>query len=188
MTKKLETREIEDPVSYFARVYDYYIESKARPGEMIGATGAANVGEPVTQAGLRAFHGGGKGTVPTTDRIIQILDLSRSAIQQPLTKFYLKDEYNDEETAKKLANFCSTLYLDDAVKVYRYIPEEQAIDVVYDQDVVNTFELDLEFIQEFLSYKEVIKTLRLGLMKRPKDYELEQQEPLKWILILTYYY
>ena len=81
LTKKLETREIEDPVSYFARVYDYYIESKARPGEMIGATGAANVGEPVTQAGLRAFHGGGKGTVPTTDRIIQILDLSRSAIQ-----------------------------------------------------------------------------------------------------------
>ena len=153
LTKKLETREIEDPVSYFARAYDYYIESKARPGEMIGATGAANVGEPVTQAGLRAFHGGGKGTVPTTDRIIQILDLSRSAIQQPLTKFYLKDEYNDEETAKKLANFCSTLYLDDAVKVYRYIPEEQAIDVVYDQDVVNTFELDLEFIQEFLSYK-----------------------------------
>ena len=56
------TREIDDPANYFARAYEYYIESKARPGEMIGATGAANVGEPVTQAGLRAFHGGGKGT------------------------------------------------------------------------------------------------------------------------------
>ena len=85
-----EAREIDDPANYFARAYEYYIESKARPGEMIGATGAANVGEPVTQAGLRAFHGGGKGTVPTTDRIIQVLDLSRSPIQQPVTQFYLE--------------------------------------------------------------------------------------------------
>ena len=77
---------------------------------MIGATGAANVGEPVTQAGLRAFHGGGKGTVPTTDRIIQFLTCPVS-YQQPVTQFYLKDEYNDEETAQELANFCSTLNL-----------------------------------------------------------------------------
>ena len=153
LTKKLETREIEDAAGYFRRAYEYYIESKARPGEMIGATGAANVGEPVTQAGLRAFHGGGKGTVPTTDRIIQLLDLSQSAIKQPVTKFYLKDEYNNEETAKSLANFCSTLFLDDVVKVFKYLPEERGIDIVYDAQVIDTFDLDPDFIRDYLAFK-----------------------------------
>ena len=153
LKKKLETREIEDAAGYFRRAYEYYIESKARPGEMIGATGAANVGEPVTQAGLRAFHGGGKGTVPTTDRIIQLLDLSQSAIKQPVTKFYLKDEYNNEETAKSLANFCSTLFLDDAVKVFKYLPEERGIDIVYDAQVIDTFDLDPDFIRDYLAFK-----------------------------------
>jgi DNA-directed RNA polymerase beta' subunit len=148
-----EAREIEDPLSYFARAYEYYVESKARPGEMIGATGAANVGEPVTQAGLRAFHGGGKGTVPTTDRIVQVLDLSRSEIQQPLTQYFLKEEYNNEETAQKIANFCSSLNLDDIVKLYRYLPDERGIDIVYDQEVVETFDLDLSFIYKYLEYK-----------------------------------
>ncbi len=157
LTKKLdpekEAREIDDPTGYFRRAYEYYVESKARPGEMIGATGAANVGEPVTQAGLRAFHGGGKGTTPTTDRIVQILDLSRSEIQQPATRFFLKEEFNNEETAKKLANFCSTLLLDDIVKVYRYLPEERGIDIIYDPEIVSTFELDLDFIYNYLAWK-----------------------------------
>ena len=148
-----EAREIDDPANYFARAYEYYIESKARPGEMIGATGAANVGEPVTQAGLRAFHGGGKGTVPTTDRIIQILDLSRSPIQQPVTQFYLKEEYNDEETARSLANFCSTLNLDDIVDLYKYLPEERGIDIMFDLEVVNTFEIDIDFVKRYLAYR-----------------------------------
>ena len=153
LTEKLELREIEDPTNYFARAYEYYIESKARPGEMIGATGAANVGEPVTQAGLRAFHGGGKGTVPTTDRIVQVLDLSRSEIQQPMTQLFLKEEYNNEETAQKIANFCSSLSLDDVVELYRYWPNERAIDIIFDKSVVETFDLDLSFIHKYLEYK-----------------------------------
>ena len=153
LTEKLKLREIEDPLSYFGRAYEYYVESKARPGEMIGSTGAANVGEPVTQAGLRAFHGGGKGTTPTTDRIVQILDLSRSEIKQPATRFFLKDEYNNEETAKKLANFCSTLLLDDIVKVFKYLPEERGIDIIYDPKVIEIFDLDLNFIYKYLEWK-----------------------------------
>ncbi|MDB2565301.1 hypothetical protein N9X64_00125 [bacterium] len=171
LTEKIDRREIEDPVGYFARAYEYYIESRARPGEMIGATGAANVGEPVTQAGLRAFHGGGKGTVPTTDRIVQVLDLSRSEIQQPMTQFFLKEEYNNEETAKKLANFCSSLNLDDIVELYRYLPEERGIDIVYDREVVETFELDLDFIRQYLEYK--------GKSEKPKFTVNETPEGLR---------
>ena len=175
LTKKLETREIEDPLSYFSRAYEYYLESKASPGEMIGSAGGANVGEPVTQAGLRAFHGGGKGSMPTTDRIIQLLDLSRSAIKQPVTKFFLKEEYNNEETAKKLANFCSTLLLDDIVKVFRYLSEERAIDIEYDMNVVNTFELDLEFIYEYLSYKGGNERPKFSVNKTPEGLRIRTE-------------
>ena len=188
LTEKLAVREIDDPANYFARAYAYYIESKARPGEMIGATGAANVGEPVTQAGLRAFHGGGKGTTPTTDRIIQVLDLSRSEIQQPETRFYLKEEYNNEEVAKKLANFCSTLFLDDIVHLYKYHPEEQGVEVIYDMEIVNTFELDLGFIHEYLAFKGgndkpgfTVNQTPTGLMIRTKDLNT-------WTLTLTSLY
>tara|TARA_B100000085_G_C18549671_1_gene515344 strand:+ start:64 stop:1545 length:1482 start_codon:yes stop_codon:yes gene_type:complete len=175
LTKKLETREIEDPLSYFSRAYEYYLESKASPGEMIGSAGGANVGEPVTQAGLRAFHGGGKGSMPTTDRIVQLLDLSRSAIKQPVTKFFLKEEYNNEETAKKLANFCSTLLLDDIVKVFRYLPEERAIDIEYDMSVVDTFELDLEFIYEYLSYKGGNERPKFSVNKTPEGLRIRTE-------------
>ena len=175
LTEKLETREIEDPLSYFSRAYEYYLESKASPGEMIGSAGGANVGEPVTQAGLRAFHGGGKGSMPTTDRIVQLLDLSRSAIKQPVTKFFLKEEYNNEETAKKLANFCSTLLLDDIVKVFRYLPEERAIDIEYDMSVVDTFELDLEFIYEYLSYKGGNERPKFSVNKTPEGLRIRTE-------------
>ena len=175
LTKKLETREIEDPLSYFSRAYEYYLESKASPGEMIGAAAGANVGEPVTQAGLRAFHGGGKGSMPTTDRIVQLLDLSRSAIKQPATRFFLKEEYNNEETAKKLANFCSTLLLDDIVKVFRYLSEERAIDLEYDMSVVDTFELDLEFIYEYLSYKGNNERPKFSVNKTPEGLRIRTE-------------
>jgi DNA-directed RNA polymerase subunit A' len=150
---KLEVREIEDPTALFSRAHEYYQESKARPGEMIGATGAANVGEPVTQAGLRAFHGGGKGTTPTIDRIVQILDLSQSEIAQPSTRFYLLPEYNNEQDAQHLANFCSTLYMSDITKLIKYQPQERGIDVMLDYDVIETFEIDPEFILKLLSFK-----------------------------------
>jgi hypothetical protein len=91
--------------------------------------------------------------MPTTDRIVQLLDLSRSTIKQPSTRFFLKEEYNNEETAKKLANFCSTLLLDDIVKVFRYISDERGIDIEYDMEIINTFDLDLSFIHEYLSWK-----------------------------------
>lgn len=153
LIEKLKLREIAEPTAFFARAYEYYKESKVQPGEMIGSTGAANVGEPVTQAGLRAFHGGGKGTVPTTDRIVQLLDLSQSAIKQPSTRFFLKEEYNFKEHAEKMANFCSTLYLSDITSLFKYIPEERAIDILFDYAVVEIFQADLGFVQEYLTYK-----------------------------------
>jgi DNA-directed RNA polymerase subunit A' len=177
-------REIADPTAYFRRAHEYYIESKVRPGEMIGSTGAANVGEPVTQAGLRAFHGGGKGSTPTTDRIVQLLDLSKSTIKQPVTKFFLKEEYNTYEDAQKIANFCSALLLRDITKLVRYQPVLRAIDIIFDQAVVATFQVDLPFVQEYLAYKggneqpgyevnEIEGGLRVSFLHSPPEMDID---------------
>ena len=67
--------------------------------------------------------------------------------------FYLKEEYNDEETARSLANFCSTLNLDDIVDLYKYLPEERGIDIMFDLEVVKTFEIDIDFVKRYLAYR-----------------------------------
>lgn len=151
--KKFREREVANPLEVIASALRYYLDNKVTPGEMVGSTGAANTGEPVTQAGLRAFHGGGKGNVPTVERVEQLLKLSRSAIQQPQTTFYLKDEYNTEEYAQKIANFCSRLYLKDIVKLFSYDVEGLAITITFNDSVVETFEVDTGFIGEYLAYR-----------------------------------
>lgn len=151
--EKFREREVANPLEVIASALRYYLDNKVTPGEMVGSTGAANTGEPVTQAGLRAFHGGGKGNVPTVERVEQLLKLSRSAIQQPQTVFYLKNEYNTEEYAQKIANFCSRLYLKDVVKLFSYDTEGLAITLTFNDSVVETFEVDTGFIAEYLAYR-----------------------------------
>ena len=151
--EKFREREVANPLEVISSALRYYLDNKVEPGEMVGSTGAANTGEPVTQAGLRAFHGGGKGTTPTVERVEQLLKLSGGAIQQPQTVFYLKEEYNTEEYAKKIANFCSRLYLKDVVKLFTYNKEDLSILIQFDERVVETFGVDLDFVAEFLAFK-----------------------------------
>jgi DNA-directed RNA polymerase beta' subunit len=151
--KKFREREVANPLEVIASALRYYLDNKVTPGEMVGSTGAANTGEPVTQAGLRAFHGGGKGNVPTVERVEQLLKLSREAIQQPQTTFYLKGEYNTKEYAQKIANFCSRLYLKDVVKLFSYDTEGLAITITFNDSVVETFEVDTGFIGEYLAHR-----------------------------------
>ncbi len=67
--------------------------------------------------------------------------------------FYLKEEYNTEEYAKKIANFCSRLYLKDIVKLFTYNKEDLSILIQFDEQVVQTFGVDLGFVAEFLAFK-----------------------------------
>jgi len=146
-------RTCDDPASIVTRLFEYYQDSRVEPGEMIGSTGAANVGEPVTQAGLRAFHGGGKGTTPTVERITQILELSKSAVQQPQTIFYMKREHGNKENAQALANFCSKLYMKDIMELTTYDDAANAIDIRFKESVLETFEVSLSFVADVINYR-----------------------------------
>lgn len=163
--KKFREREVTNRLEVIASALRYYLDNKVTPGEMVGSTGAANTGEPVTQAGLRAFHGGGKGNVPTVERVEQLLKLSREAIQQPQTTLYLKGEYNTKEYAQKIANFCSRLYLKDVVKLFSYDTEGLAITITLNDSVVETFELDTGFIGEYLAHRGANNNYPYGVVQ-----------------------
>jgi len=129
----------------------YYQESIVPTGEMIGSTAAANLGEPATQAGLRAFHGGGKGSVPTVDRLVQYLELKRAEQQQPVTTVYLKDEYNNEENAKRLANFSTGIRLSEIVKSVEYDTENYRITVSFNEQYSELFTIDFDYVYHTLN-------------------------------------
>jgi DNA-directed RNA polymerase beta' subunit len=152
-TKTMGERTCNDPASIVTRLYEYYLDSRVEPGEMIGSTGAANVGEPVTQAGLRAFHGGGKGTTPTVERITQLLELAKSEIQQPQTIFYLKEEHDTMENAQAVANFCSILRMGDIIELAEYDDNGSALEIRFDQAVMDTFEVSKSFVTDIINYR-----------------------------------
>ncbi len=129
----------------------YYTDSLAEPGEMIGSTAAANLGEPATQAGLRAFHGGGKGSVPTVDRLVQYLDLKKKEQQQPSTTVFLKEDFSSKDNAERLANFCTGLRMNEIVKRVDYIPEKFQIYVTFDPLYSSLFSVDMNWVRHTLT-------------------------------------
>ena len=128
----------------------YFEDSLSLPGEMIGSTTGANLGEPATQAGLRAFHGGGKGSVPTVDRLIHYLDLKRKEQQQPNTTVYLKSAFNTKENAERLANFCTGLRLSEIIDSVEYDTEEYQITIRFDRGYTELFSVDYNWIAHTL--------------------------------------
>lgn len=129
----------------------YHKESLAPAGEMIGSTAGANLGEPATQAGLRAFHGGGKGSVPTVDRLVHYLDLKRKEQQQPTTTVFLKEEFSNKENAEKLANFCTGLRLSEVVKSVDYDTEQYRITINFDVENYTRFDVDTSWVAHTLT-------------------------------------
>jgi hypothetical protein len=138
----------------FTRTLRKYIEdSKAPAGEMIGANAAANFGEPATQAGLRAFHGGGKGRIPTVERLIQYLELGLKEPQQPRTYLYLKDEYDNEENAKKIIDFCTPIKLGDIISKVEYDTNELKLFLSFNRKYTDEFNIDFEnFVEKAIKH------------------------------------
>jgi len=139
------------------KAWRWYTTMLVNPGEMIGATAAANFGEPATQAALRAFHSGGKANVPTVNRLRQLLELSKGANENPRTRFYLKEGFNTEENAQKLARFCTNLTVDNAADSIVYDQENYTLTVIIREDVQRIFDLDLEYVAERIDH--VIKPI-----------------------------
>lgn len=156
--KAVEGRELgeESKKGFRDSLRSYYNTCLVPIGEMIGSTGAANLGEPATQAGLRAFHGGGQGTVPTVDRLVQVLELVKKNQEQPQTTLFLKDEFNTQENAERLASFCTTVTFEEVMEKVEYNPEEFEIEITLNIERLELFDIDDEWARHTL--KKVLES------------------------------
>ncbi len=91
---------------------------KITPGEAVGIVAAQSLGEPGTQMTMRTFHYAGVAEhVPTgLPRIIEIVD-KKSVPKKPLVVLRLKPEYNNRETAEKVAQKIEYVTLEEIAHV-----------------------------------------------------------------------
>jgi len=124
----------------------WFAESQCEVGEAIGATAAACLGEPVTQAGLRSFHAGGKfsnqGSVEGIERVVQIAASGNPAAE---TIIFLKEEF-DIKDAEAVARFCTRSYLGDFITSVEY-KDDTTISIILDPEHIERQELNRGFAQ-----------------------------------------
>ena len=82
-----------------------YLNSMFEPGEAIGIITAQSISEPATQMTMRTYHFAGSAGIRVTyglPRLIEIFDAKREP-ETPVMDIYLKKEFNNRDTARKLA-------------------------------------------------------------------------------------
>ncbi|MDA8837863.1 hypothetical protein N9N26_01205 [Candidatus Poseidoniales archaeon] len=143
----LDGREILKPMAtkLSKRYLQWFEESKCTPGEAIGANAAANIGEPIAQAGLRSFHGGGKfssgGTVKGISRVVTI---SGGDNPDAFTLIYLKPEYTKTD-AEAIARFCGEEYMDNIIDSVDYGTD--TLSIVVDGSYMDAMGIDRGFTE-----------------------------------------
>ena len=174
-----------DTQKLFVKRAKQYIDTcQVRVGEMIGSTIGSNLGEPATQAGLRAFHGGGKGSVPTVDRLIHYLDLVKKNQQQPHTDVFLKEEYNTEANANMLANFCTDLTLGEIITSVEYDEENFQVIATFDKTYTKLFDLDTTGYVKHTIERYLKKTGRELISYSPSTLLVQCERNLRDLLLM----
>ncbi len=82
------------------------MSSRFEPGEAIGIIAAQSISEPATQMTMRTYHFAGSAGIKVTyglPRLIEIFDAKREP-STPVMTIHLKREYNNMESAKKVAD------------------------------------------------------------------------------------
>lgn len=82
-------------------------ERKFEPGEVIGIITAQSISEPSTQMTMRTYHFAGTAGMKVTyglPRLMEIFD-AKKELETPMMTILLKKDFNNVETAKKLAEY-----------------------------------------------------------------------------------
>jgi len=161
----------------------WFAESQCEIGEGIGATAAACLGEPVTQAGLRTFHGGGKfstqGSVEGIERCVQI---SKSGNPDGETIIFLKEEY-DMKDAEAIALFCTRSFLREYVTSVHY-KDDKSLVVAVDAGHIERQQVDRKFVERQLNRIMHGFDLEKGLQDSD-EFILTMQKPDPRLLLLA---
>jgi DNA-directed RNA polymerase subunit A" len=95
-----------------------YLSCTFEPGEAVGIITAQSISEPATQMTMRTYHFAGSAGMKVTyglPRLMEIFDAKRKP-ETPVMEIYLKKEFNNVESAKKLAGDIVEKRISDVTK------------------------------------------------------------------------
>lgn len=114
-----------------SQVKKEYLKNIFEPGEAIGIIAAQSISEPATQMTMRTYHFAGSAGIKITyglPRLIEIFDAKREP-GTPVMTLYLKKQYNNVETAEKIANSIIEKTLEDLSKSVVINLNDNSIDI-----------------------------------------------------------
>ena len=150
VVNRLASREVMKPVvkKMIDRLDWWANENKVQPGEAIGSTAAGCLAEPATQGSLRTFHAGGKGAGTSVTRLKQIVENTSVTTpkMQVFTYVDLLPQFWNEESAQRIANWCTPYNIEDILEVVDYdIPNKLCI-FNLDMEQARLKDIDMEFL------------------------------------------
>ncbi|NPA22143.1 MAG: DNA-directed RNA polymerase subunit A'' [Candidatus Micrarchaeota archaeon] len=150
------------------------------PGEAVGIVAAQSLGEPGTQMTMRTFHYAGVAEhVPTgLPRIIEIVD-RKSKPKKPLVVLRLKPEYNNKETAEKVAQRIEFVALEDIAYVKLNLAKRK---------IIIRIRPDAKDYYHYIDIPKVLEQLKKQLEKEDKRRKAKEvdhvvYDPEKGIII-----
>ncbi len=123
------------------------------PGEAIGILTAQSFGEPSTQMALNVFHFAGVAEMQVTSglpRLIEIFDARRTP-STPEMEVYLKKAFDNEKTAKVLAENIKEVKLKDIIKEIKINFSDKKIEAVIDKEAFRRVHSSLDTIVKRLN-------------------------------------
>ncbi len=123
--KKEDVKKLEEEVK------KSYLSCKFEPGEAIGIIAAQSISEPATQMTMRTYHFAGSAGIKITyglPRLIEIFD-AKKQVETPSMTLFLKKEFNNMDTAKKVAEQIVEQKIEDLVKEVSINLNENTIEI-----------------------------------------------------------
>ncbi|MFB6200214.1 MAG: DNA-directed RNA polymerase subunit A'' [Candidatus Nanohaloarchaea archaeon] len=163
-----------------------YQQMQYEPGESIGLVAAQSISEPATQLTMETYHAAGAAQVSLTaglPRLIEIVDARRNP-KTPAMDVYLKEEYNNEEDAKKVARKLREVKFEDLIKKDTLDIMQLQVEYELNPDLLEDYDVDAGDVKSRIKdsarkAKISIEDNKLVLTSSEDDYDLRDLKDLK---------
>jgi DNA-directed RNA polymerase subunit A" len=168
------------------KLQERYEKMQYEPGEAIGLVAAQSLAEPATQLTMETYHAAGAAQVSLTaglPRLIEIVDARRNP-DTPSMDVYLKEDYNNEEDAKKVARKLREVTFGDLVT--KDTTDIMQLEVTYElnEDLMEDYDVDMEDVRSRIKEKAKKAKIEIGddeltMISSEEDYDLRDLQDLK---------
>lgn len=168
------------------KLMERYQQMQYEPGESIGLVAAQSLAEPATQLTMETYHQAGGAQVSLTaglPRLIEIVDARREP-KTPAMDVYLKEEYNSEEEAKKLARKLREVKFEDLIRKDTLDIMGLKVEYELNTDLLEDYDIDIDELPSRIKdsarkAKIDLEDNTLTLESSEDDYDLRDLKDLK---------